>query len=44
MSETPAVPVDTGTVVKLVIAWAFVGIPAIWGVWQVVEKSLTLFR
>jgi hypothetical protein len=30
--------------IKLLIAWAVVGIPAAWGVWQVVLKSLALFR
>jgi hypothetical protein len=29
--------------VKLLLAWAFVGIPLAWGVWQVAVKSLTLF-
>ena len=29
---------------ELVIAWAIVGVPALWGVAQVVEKSLALFR
>jgi hypothetical protein len=29
---------------QLVIAWAIVGVPALWGVAQVVEKSLALFR
>jgi hypothetical protein len=30
--------------VKLVLAWLFVGIPAAWGVAQVVVKSAALFR
>jgi hypothetical protein len=30
--------------VKLLLAWAFVGIPLAWGVWQVAVKSLSLFR
>ena len=29
---------------KLVGAWALVGIPLAWGVWQVFHKSLDLFR
>lgn len=29
---------------KLVIAWAWVGIPAVWGVWQVFKRSLALFQ
>ena len=31
-------------VLKLVLAWLFVGIPAAWGVAQVVVKSAALFR
>ncbi len=31
-------------VLKLALAWAFVGIPALWGVGQVAEKALALFR
>ncbi len=29
---------------QLVVAWAIVGIPLAWGVWQVLLKSLALFR
>jgi hypothetical protein len=29
---------------KLVLSWLFVGIPAAWGVAQVVVKSAALFR
>jgi hypothetical protein len=29
---------------KLIGAWALVGIPLAWGVWQVFQKSLALFR
>ena len=28
----------------LIVAWAFVGIPLIWGVAQVVQRSLALFK
>jgi hypothetical protein len=31
-------------VVRLVIAWAYVGIPLAWGVSEVIRKSLALFR
>ena len=35
----------TGSLVlRLVGAWALVGIPLAWGVWQVFQKSLDLFR
>jgi hypothetical protein len=29
---------------RLVFAWALVGLPLAWGVWQVFQKSLDLFR
>ena len=29
---------------ELIVAWTIVGAPALWGVAQVVEKSLALFR
>ena len=35
---------STGLVVRLVGAWALVGVPLAWGVWQVFKKSLDLFR
>jgi len=31
-------------VMRLVIAWAFVSIPLLWGVAQVAQKSLALFK
>jgi hypothetical protein len=47
MSELP--PDDESvntksTVVRLIIAWTLVGAPLAWGVWQVFNKSLDLFR
>jgi hypothetical protein len=33
----------SGQVVALVASWVVVGVPAVWGVWQVVLKSLALF-
>ena len=30
--------------VRLVLAWTLVGVPLAWGVWQVVQRSLSLFR
>jgi hypothetical protein len=35
---------DRGTQLQLAMAWAIVGIPLAWGVWQVFRKSLDLFR
>jgi hypothetical protein len=32
------------TSLKLVLAWSFVGIPLLWGVWQTVLNSLKLFQ
>jgi hypothetical protein len=29
---------------RLFISWAIVGVPLAWGVWQVFQKSLDLFR
>ncbi len=39
-------PADEGRTspVHIAIAWAVVGIPALWGVWQVFVKSMALFR
>jgi len=40
MSDEPAkVPV-----LRLVLAWGFVGIPLVWGVYQTVVKAWALFR
>lgn len=33
-----------GETIKVVLAWIFVLIPAVWGVAQVVSKSAALFR
>jgi hypothetical protein len=30
--------------IKLVMAWAIVGIPLAWGVWKVVLNALKLFK
>jgi len=32
------------TRLRLVLAWALVGVPLAWGVWQVFARSLDLFR
>ncbi len=45
MSESsPRSGRSAGLVLRLAGAWALVGIPLAWGVWQVFEKSLDLFR
>ena len=45
MSESsPQSAPSTGLVLRLVGAWALVGVPLAWGVWQVFRKSLDLFR
>ncbi len=33
-----------GLALRLAGAWALVGLPLAWGVWQVFQKSLDLFR
>lgn len=35
---------SAATALRVAGAWALVGIPLAWGVWQVVVKSLDLFR
>ena len=35
---------SAGFYLRLVAAWALVGIPLGWGVWQVIQRSLDLFR
>jgi uncharacterized membrane protein len=40
---------DTGAhdpmlALKLVVAWAIVGVPLAWGVWKVVLSALKLFK
>jgi hypothetical protein len=29
---------------RVIVSWALVGLPLAWGVWQVFQKSLDLFR
>ena len=29
---------------RLIVSWAVVGLPLAWGVWEVFQKSLALFR
>jgi hypothetical protein len=33
-----------GLAARLALAWALVGVPLAWGVWQVLQRSLALFR
>ena len=37
-------PADTSTTIKLVLAWAFVGIPLVWGFLQTLGNALKLFQ
>jgi hypothetical protein len=40
MSETPAkVPV-----LRLILAWGFVAVPLVWGVYQTIAKTAALFK
>lgn len=41
--RTDSTEAHSNNTVLLVISWAIVGIPSLWGVWKVVEKSLNLF-
>jgi hypothetical protein len=44
MIETPRTHRSGGFYLRLVAAWGLVGIPLGWGVWQVIQRSLDLFR
>jgi hypothetical protein len=44
MTDARQEPSSGGNALKLVGAWALVGIPLAWGVWQVFQKSLDLFK
>ena len=44
MIELDARRRSAGFFLRLLGAWALVGIPLGWGVWQVVRRSLDLFR
>jgi hypothetical protein len=35
---------SAGVALKLIGAWTLVAIPLAWGVWQVIQKSLALFK
>ena len=35
---------SAGLALRVAGAWALVGIPLAWGVWQVIRRSLDLFR
>jgi len=35
---------SSSNAIKLVLAWAFVGIPLIWGVWNTVRNASLLFK
>ena len=35
---------SAGLALKLIGAWTLVGLPLAWGVWQVIHKSLDLFK
>ena len=35
---------ETGSSVKVALAWLAVGIPLLWGVWMTLTKALPLFR
>jgi hypothetical protein len=43
-SESDRDQSSAGVILKLIGAWTLVGIPLAWGVWQVIHKSLDLFK
>lgn len=41
---TPTEASSGSSSIELIIAWLWVGIPAVWGIWNVFLTSLKLFR
>ena len=41
---TPQQPVSSANKIKLVLAWAFVSVPLLWGVYNTLDKASQLFR
>jgi hypothetical protein len=41
---TPGTAPSGSTQLKLVLAWALVGIPLVWGVWETLMNALKLFE
>jgi len=37
-------PNDASNTIKLVVAWLWVGIPTLWGVWLTLNNALKLFQ
>lgn len=37
-------PSDSTNTIKLIVAWAFVGIPLLWGVWLTLQNAAKLFQ
>jgi len=44
MAEMRNESLSTNTVIKLFIAWMWVGIPLAWGIYQTYLKSIPLFK
>ena len=44
MIETAKTHRSAAFYLRLAVAWGLVGIPLGWGVWQVIQRSLDLFR
>jgi hypothetical protein len=44
MPENRPTATDPLDGIKLLGAWCFVGIPAAWGIWKVVNTALILFK
>lgn len=43
MNASPQ-PAESGTGIKLLLAWIWVGIPLVWGVWLTLNNALKLFQ
>ena len=44
MRSDPSVGTDPSNTPKLIVAWAFVGIPLLWGVLITLSNAVKLFR
>ena len=44
MHTQAATGTDSSTTVKLILAWLFVGIPLLWGVWVTLQNAIKLFQ
>ncbi len=43
-TKTPQPDISDANTVKLVLAWSFVGIPLLWGVYKTLTNAVLLFQ